>query len=87
MLLYVFPVYVHYDIKVLQVIKNSFFIMVLYPIITFIMIFMAVIVLYLMFQKPSSTLFFSGSAISLIIMYFANLAFQKNDQRLEKSKQ
>src|SRR5690625_1086500 len=38
MLLYIFPVYVHYHVTIAQVIKNAFLMMVLYPIITFLMI-------------------------------------------------
>lgn len=83
MLLYIFPVYVQYDIKVLQIIKNSFLIMVLYPFFTIIMITVGLITTYFMFQIPSSLIFFSGSIISFIIMGCANLAFKKNAQKLE----
>jgi len=85
MLLYVFPVYVQYDIKVLQVIKNSFLIMVLYPFFTIIMIIVGLITTYFMFQIPSSLIFFSGSLMAFIIMGCANLAFRKNEQKLEQN--
>lgn len=84
MLLYIFPVYVHYHVTIAQVIKNAFLMMVLYPIITFLMIIFGLVVSYIMFKIPSSIIFFSGSIISYIIMWCANIAFQKNTEKLEK---
>ena len=84
MLLYIFPVYVHYHVTIAQVIKNAFLMMVLYPIITFLMIIFGLVVSYIMFKIPSSIIFFSGSIISYIIMWCANIAFQKNTEKIEK---
>lgn len=83
MLLYIFPVYVHYEIKVFQIIKNSFLMMVLYPIFTIMMIMIGLIVSFLMLKMSSSIIFFSGSLFSLIIMGCSNFAFQKNAQKLQ----
>ncbi|WP_183041218.1 YesL family protein [Salipaludibacillus neizhouensis] len=85
--LYIFPVYVHYDLKLLQVIKNAFFIMLLYPIYTIIAILISLVALYLMIKIPSLIVLFSGSIFSLIIMSCANLSFNKNDEKLQKSVQ
>ncbi|MDY7223292.1 YesL family protein [Halalkalibacterium halodurans] len=82
-LLYIFPVYVHYELKVWQVIKNAFFVMVLFPLYTFIMVLACLLAYSIMITFPSLLLFFSGSVFSLIIMTFAHFAFIKNDQRLE----
>jgi uncharacterized membrane protein YesL len=85
MLLYIFPVYVHYEVKVVQIIKNSFLLMVLYPIYTIMMMMMILLVSFMMLKWSSSIIFFSGSLISFIIMGCSNLAFQKNAQKLQKS--
>ncbi|MCK0473675.1 YesL family protein [Halalkalibacter sp. APA_J-10(15)] len=85
-LLYIFPVYVHYDINILPIIKNSFFLMVLFPIYTISMLIICLIVYFIMITFPSLLIFFSGSVFSLILMSFANFTFSKNEQRLELEK-
>jgi uncharacterized membrane protein YesL len=85
MLLYIFPVYVHYEIKVFQIIKNSFLIMILYPIYTIMMIMMILLVSFMMLKLSSTIIFFSGSLFSLIIMGCSNFAFQRNAQKLQNN--
>jgi uncharacterized membrane protein YesL len=77
MLLYIFPVYVHYEFNLLLVIKNSFLIMVLNPKSTIGMV-AGIILLYLIGSLiPSILLFLGSSSIALLMMWSANHAFVK----------
>ncbi|WP_226527245.1 YesL family protein [Metabacillus niabensis] len=81
MLLYIFPVFVHYEINLLQVIKNSFLIMVLNPKSTIGMA-IGIILLYIIGSFiPSLILFLGGSSLALLMMWSAKNAFVKVVQK------
>ncbi len=84
-LLYIFPVYAEYKLRIPMLIKNAFLLMVLYPIFTISMILFCIIFYHIMIIVPSLIIFFSGSVTSYILMKFANLAFQKNSQKLNQN--
>ncbi|WP_096438600.1 YesL family protein [Alteribacter populi] len=80
-LLFFFPVYVHFELTVYQYLTYPFLIAVARPVET---IGMAVAgsSLYFVFMKlPGLLLFFSGSVISLVLMFIANRAFSKIDKQ------
>lgn len=81
-LLYVFPVFVYYEAKLLQVIKNAFLIMIMSPLITFMMMVSVVIVFYFLQLLPGLSLFFSGSVLAYVITWSFHFAFVKI-QRLQ----
>ncbi|GAE92818.1 hypothetical protein JCM21714_1838 [Gracilibacillus boraciitolerans JCM 21714] len=58
---YIFPVYVYFDMKVIQVIKSSLFIMVLNPVPTLIMALGMFGITYLLWHFQGLALFFSMS--------------------------
>ncbi|MBP3953351.1 YesL family protein [Bacillus suaedae] len=81
--LYVFPVYVHYDISLPQIIKHSILIMLMNPISTVLKVMGAFAVYLLMTSIPGLIPLFSGSALALVIMWASFLAFT----RIERSHQ
>lgn len=76
-LLYVFPVFVHYEINIFQVIKNAFLLMIMSPLITIMMIVGLVISFYVMRALPGLTPFFTGSILAYVIYWSVNFAFAK----------
>ena len=86
MSLFVFPVYVHFDLHFLQIFKNSFSFMLLYPLSSLSIIVNSLIVLIILYQLPALVVFYSVSIIGLIIMTSANRAFQKNAEKIENAK-
>lgn len=81
MVLYVFPVYVTYQISVIKIIQNSFLYMFVNPKVTFIMI-AALITLFLGgMYFPGATFIFGGSLYSFCIMWYADQAFVHVQQK------
>lgn len=85
MLLYVFPMYVHYEMKVLQVLKNSFFVMIMNPLSTLMMLVCGAGLMILLSFAPPLLLICSGNLLALLITRPAMNAFQKiNDKQQER---
>jgi len=76
-LLYVFPVFVHYEISIFQVIKNAFLLMIMSPLITIMMLVGLVIVFQALRALPGLTPFFTGSVLAYVIYWSVNFAFVK----------
>lgn len=83
-LLYLFPVYVNYELKIIHVIKNAFFLSVLRPFHTLMMIAGVIAVYGLMRIIPGLIPFFAISLLAYINMWCANLAFKKLDQNQQE---
>ncbi|MBT2757814.1 YesL family protein [Mesobacillus foraminis] len=81
LLLYVFPLFTNYDIKIFQVIKTSLIMMVLYPLSTIMMVISCVIVYYVMNLVPGLILFFGLSSLSFLLTWCAHYAFAKNQKK------
>jgi len=75
--LYLFPVFTHYKLKTLAYIKHAFIFAIGRPLSSLIMIVSSVAVSYLMLFIPGLIPFYSGSVMSLIIMWAASLSFPK----------
>jgi uncharacterized membrane protein YesL len=82
---YLFPVYVHYDLKLFQVIKNSFFIMLLNPITNLIMLISLVTIFFVIKAISGIGFFFGGSISATVIMSACFMAFKKLDQKSKTS--
>lgn len=67
-LLYIFPVFCHYKGKILQYIKYAFIIGVSHPFITLLIGIAILFFYYLTLILPAIMLFFSGSALTYVIM-------------------
>ncbi|MGP4040635.1 YesL family protein [Gracilibacillus sp. D59] len=78
---YLFPVYVHYDMKVLQVIKSAFFIMILNPLPTLIMVLSMFGITYGLWYFQGLALFFSMSLIAIAVTMPAHKAFSKIQEK------
>lgn len=81
-ILYVFPVFVHYEYKTLQYIKTAFLISISYPLYTIAMLLAAISVFLVSIFFSGVGLLFFGSGLSFALMYMANLAFSKINHNL-----
>ncbi len=81
-MLYVFPVFVHYEYKTLQYIKTAFLISISYPLYTIAMLLAAISVFLVSIFFSGVGLLFFGSGLSFTLMYMANLAFNKINHNL-----
>lgn len=80
-ILYLFPVYVHFELKWFQMVKNSFLMMLISPIENIVMIAGVVAVLFVVKLIPALGFFFGGSLTAAIIMSVAYLVFGKMDRK------
>lgn len=74
-LLYVFPVFVHYEMKIPQILKTTFLIMSVSPLSTIMMIAAGIILYFTMSNFPGLIPLFGGSLIGFIVMWSSYLAF------------
>jgi uncharacterized membrane protein YesL len=85
LLLYVFPLFTHYDIKVFHVIKNALLMMVLHPLSTIMMVISNIVVYFAMTLLPGLIPFFGVSSWSFLLTWCAHYAFAKNQQKKKRS--
>jgi uncharacterized membrane protein YesL len=78
---YLFPVYVHYELKLIQIIKNSFLIMLINPLENLVMIAGIAAMFFVIKFIPGLGFFFGGSLSAAIIMASGYLAFNKVDKK------
>jgi uncharacterized membrane protein YesL len=79
--LYIFPVYVHYEVKLIQLFKNAFFIMLVNPVPNIMMLFGFIAAIFVMKFIPALLFIFGGSITAGIIMASCYLAFQKIEKK------
>lgn len=84
-MLYIIPTFVHYELRFLQVWKNSFLIMMIHPFHNIAMVAGSAIILFIMWQFPGSLLFFGASVVGFIIMGICYHAFQRVAAKQEKN--
>jgi len=75
-MLLIFPVFVHYELRILQYIKVSIVIGISYPIQTLFILLSAVFIYAIVIIIPGLFLFF-GSILSFFIMWISNITFGK----------
>lgn len=75
--LYAFPVFVYYDMKLFQVLKSSFFIMLLHPLQTLTMVIGCLGLIVILWTFQAFSIFFGPAVLAIIIMMPAHKAFQK----------
>lgn len=76
-LLYIFPVYVHYDLKITDYIKKSCLVGILHLHMTLLLIGAAASLIFLMFYQPSFIPFFSTVSLGWILMYGGMNSFRR----------
>lgn len=79
--LYVFPVYVHYELKLIHIFKNSFLMMVINPLENLVMIISLITVFFVSKYIPGLGFFFGGSLSATIIMAACYRAIQKTENK------
>jgi uncharacterized membrane protein YesL len=80
-LLYIFPVYVHYELRFFQYIKYSFFIGMANPHMTFIMFLCLGLLTILFIYIPGLIPFFGISSFSVVLMWCALKGFRKIEEK------
>lgn len=80
-LLYLFPIYVHYELRFLQYIKYSFFIGMANPLMTLTMFFSIILLTVLFMYIPGLIPFFSISSLSVVLMWCALRGFRKIEEK------
>jgi len=81
LLFYIFPAFVHYDIKVQYVMKNSFLIMLINPISSLLIILCLVPLFFIMKIFPALAFIFGGSSYAYITMWISLHAFNKANKK------
>lgn len=81
--LYVFPTFVHYEIKLIQVFKNAFLIMAINPLPTITMLIGLTGVGFVFMKLQGFIPIFSGSIMTFVITMPAVRAFQKMESKKE----
>ncbi len=80
-ILFMFSVYVHYELTLLQIIKNSFLMMIIHPIENLVIISGLAAVFFVVKFVPGLGFFFAGSISAAIVMATCYLVFKKVDKR------
>lgn len=83
--LYVFPVYVHYNVTFLQLFKNAFFIMLMNPVANIMLLIGFVASIFVIKFLPVLIIFFGASISAGIIMASCYLAFQKIEKKRKEA--
>ncbi|PTX61331.1 putative membrane protein YesL [Melghirimyces profundicolus] len=83
-LMYIFPVFVHYDLKTLQFIKYAFILGITHPLQTLMMAVGGVAVCFVIVNFPGLLPFFSGSVLGFLWMWLAYQAFCQSDTVFKK---
>ncbi|MEK3887182.1 YesL family protein [Bacillus sp. FSL K6-3431] len=83
-LLYIFPVFVHYDVKLWQVIKNSFLLMIMFPINTIMMAIISYLIYFIMLKVPGLIPIFGFSIIAFALSWGAKITFTKIELKEEQ---
>lgn len=82
-ILYLFPVFVHFKLNIFQNIKQSLFMGITHPLRTAAMVAGTLTICYVNVSFQGLIPFFSGSVISLLLMWFAYQSFPKPTKRQE----
>lgn len=78
-LLYIFPVFVHFDMKIFQYPKHAFILAIGRPLQTLVMMIILAIVIFLYTLLPGLMPVFGVSLVSVIIMKTASLSFPEKE--------
>lgn len=76
-LLYIFPIYVQFETKLIHILKNSVLLMIMSPLITIMMVTFIIIFYYILRFIPGLTPLFGASILAYIIMWSSNFVFLK----------
>ncbi|SIR22804.1 YesL family protein [Domibacillus enclensis] len=80
-LFYVFPILVHYEASIRQSVKNAFWLMILHPVSTILMMSGMMTLFFLLVSVPGLIPFFSVSGPAFLLTWAALLAFAKAEDK------
>lgn len=84
-LFYIFPTFVHYDLKLGKTIKNAFLIMLITPFHSFMIIICLVSIYFIVEVIPAVAFAFGASMYAFITMWICLNAFKKVEKKKEQS--
>jgi uncharacterized membrane protein YesL len=82
--LYIFPVYVHYELKSIDYVKNAFFLAIMHFHITILMATALAAIIFINLYMPALFPFFSFVMIAFVLMYGGMISFTQIDKRQKK---
>ncbi|MBT2758159.1 YesL family protein [Mesobacillus foraminis] len=77
MFLYVWPIFVHFNLSIFNILKTAFILSISQPMFTIIMIVGSLAVYFIMMNIPGLIPFFGGSLLAFIMMWSSSLCFNK----------
>lgn len=81
-LLYIFPIYVHFNLRILENLKWSVVIGIIHPILTIFLMVSVVFLNYITFMFiPGLLFFFGGSVTAFILMWGVSQTFEKYEEK------
>lgn len=81
--MYVFPLFVHYQLKMSTVIKNSFLLAIGNPFTTILILVIIGGIMFVLYFIPMLFVFIGISSICYTTMYFSQLLFEKSEKKME----
>lgn len=81
---YFFPVYVHFDLKPFQYVKQAFLFSLFQPLNTIVIALWMIVVYLLLLRLPAVFLFLGVSITAFPIMWFCYLTFRRLEKKLSK---
>jgi uncharacterized membrane protein YesL len=85
--IYIFPVYVHYDVKYLDYIKHAFVIGISSPLMSLLIVLSFLFYFYVVTIFPGILPLYTGSILSFAVMWFAHCAFSRIESKQIKRTQ
>ncbi|MBY0144366.1 YesL family protein [Neobacillus niacini] len=79
--LYVLPVFVHFELSIYKIIKTSFSFMIVSPLSTIMMFAGGIIIFFILKSLPGLVFIIGGSLTSLLIMWSSYHAFSRLNQK------
>ncbi|MDQ0255902.1 putative membrane protein YesL [Evansella vedderi] len=83
-LMYVFPIYVHFEMRLFQYIKTALVIALANPLALFSLLVSLGLALYLFYLVPGLIPFFGSSIIGFLIMWAAYMSIERIDRKKKK---
>lgn len=80
-LFYLFPAFVHYDLKLFPLMKNAFLIMLIHPLHSLLMLVCLVSIYLMMSLAPALYFIFGASTYAFITMWLSYHAFQRVERK------
>lgn len=80
-LFYIFPSFVHYDLKILPLLKNAFLIMIISPIHSFLMMVCLISIFFIMQAVPALFFIFGGTTYAFITTWLSLHTFNKIQEK------